>query len=275
MNLTKNTNTRIGDLEFYGTKVITPEIAEEMLKHNFVNRTINKRRVEGYARDMKLMRWENIVDGIALQFDMEWNLLNGQHRLEAIKMSGIPMEMYIFKKNISANAMSLPFDTGAVRTLAQITKKSTNYISLATFIIRNSTEIGAQKCSVAVLTNFENSLTEDELYVLETLGSTNSIGFSAGVKAGFYVYYLQNKDKKEEIVDIWKSAITQDFSMPLANAVRTYALKEKGYGGGNTQQIKCANTYALLNGLRTHNLDYKKRMVLNILSEWAKTKNFI
>ena len=49
MILQKNTNGKVGNVNYMGTMVITPEIANEMLKHNFVNRKINKERVHVYA----------------------------------------------------------------------------------------------------------------------------------------------------------------------------------------------------------------------------------
>ena len=273
MNLARNCNTKIGDIEFFGTQVITPEIAEEMLKHNFVNRKINKNRVKGYAHDMKLLRWEKIVDGLAIQFDTDWNLLNGQHRLEAIRLSGIPQEMFIFKKNITANALSLPFDTGATRSLALLTKKTSNYIAMITCIMENSLPLN--RCTPAMLSKFENSLTDEEMEVLEKIAYVNVKGFSAGIKVGFFLYYLQNKDKKEEILNLWNSSYTQDYENPKANAIRDFVSKRRAYGGGNSiRRQNLVQLYGILNDchINTYRSDSYRQKTLELLSEWGKDR---
>lgn len=70
-------------------ETITPEIAEEYLKRNKVNRIKNDRKVAQYAYDMKQGAWQ--LNGEAIRFDSEGNLKDGQHRLYAIKKSGVPV----------------------------------------------------------------------------------------------------------------------------------------------------------------------------------------
>lgn len=60
---------------------ITPEIAHDFLGHNTKNRHVTRRRVETYAADMAAGRWN--ATGVPLIFDVNGNLIDGQHRLLA------------------------------------------------------------------------------------------------------------------------------------------------------------------------------------------------
>ena len=67
------------------TLLITPEIAEEMLKKNCKNRPINWAKVEEYAKIMESGGWKLHSQGIIL--DADNNILTGQKRLWAVVYS--------------------------------------------------------------------------------------------------------------------------------------------------------------------------------------------
>lgn len=69
---------------------ITPDQAETWLGHNHRNRTLRKQVVSRYARDMTNGKW--LYNGEAIKFDIDGNLLDGQHRLQAIVESGVTVE---------------------------------------------------------------------------------------------------------------------------------------------------------------------------------------
>lgn len=75
------------------TELITPEIAQEMLKHNTNNRPINWKKVEEYAEAMKKGEWKLHSQGII--FDPSGNLLTGQKRLWAVVYSGTSVYMRV------------------------------------------------------------------------------------------------------------------------------------------------------------------------------------
>lgn len=72
---------------------ITPEMAELFLTKNVHNRKISKQVVEGYVYAMKNGNWK--VNGDAIRFDWNGNLIDGQHRLEAIIKSNTNIETWI------------------------------------------------------------------------------------------------------------------------------------------------------------------------------------
>jgi hypothetical protein len=74
-------------------ETITPEIAREYLRRNTHNRQIRKSTVESYAKSMRRGNWLLTHQGIG--FDEKGNLIDGQHRLEAVVASGCSIEVLV------------------------------------------------------------------------------------------------------------------------------------------------------------------------------------
>ena len=75
------------------TELITPQIAEEMLKHNQNNRPVNWGAVERLAEIMKRGDWQFHAQGIIR--DKNGNILTGQTRLWAVVYSDTPVYMRV------------------------------------------------------------------------------------------------------------------------------------------------------------------------------------
>lgn len=86
----------------FEVSVVTPEKAQEVLnKHNGINRRINDAHVKALARNMARNTW--LFNGDTIRFDVDGNLIDGQHRLSALVMFGKPLPMLIargFKRNV-------------------------------------------------------------------------------------------------------------------------------------------------------------------------------
>jgi len=91
---------------------IGPEQAATLLKLNHNNRLLNMTTVIRYASDMSTGRWRNVGDPIRFNGT---DLLDGQHRLSAIVMSGVTLEMYVID-GLTQDDMAV-IDTGKPRTL--------------------------------------------------------------------------------------------------------------------------------------------------------------
>lgn len=72
---------------------VTPELATEWLASNPINRPLRESTVELYMRDMIAGRW--VLNGESIKRDYSKNLLDGQHRLEAVKRSGVTVKMLV------------------------------------------------------------------------------------------------------------------------------------------------------------------------------------
>jgi hypothetical protein len=84
--------TRKGE---FGTAVIDvdPELAKRMLAYNAKNRNLSQKTVEAYARDMVSGDW--LMTGDPVRFDVKGNLIDGQHRLQAIAETGLTFKLLI------------------------------------------------------------------------------------------------------------------------------------------------------------------------------------
>lgn len=97
--------------------LVTPEIAEDWLTNcNVHNRKLIDSHVEYLANEIRAGRWRLTHQGIA--FSANGVLLDGQHRLWAVVLAGMPALMRVFV-NQPAETMSV-IDTGQRRRNDQI-----------------------------------------------------------------------------------------------------------------------------------------------------------
>jgi hypothetical protein len=79
------------------TELVTPQVAEEMLKKNKRNRPVNWRKVEEFSSIMRAGQWKLHSQGIIL--DPSGNILTGQTRLWAVVYSDTPVYLRISRNN--------------------------------------------------------------------------------------------------------------------------------------------------------------------------------
>jgi hypothetical protein len=72
---------------------ITPELAEILLAKNNKNRSIKKKHVDFLCAEIVAGRWK--TNGDAIRISREGTLLDGQHRLEAVRRTGISIRSFI------------------------------------------------------------------------------------------------------------------------------------------------------------------------------------
>jgi len=90
---------------------ITPQKAQEYLAMNKNNRNVMPKVVDSYAKDLVEGKW--IIGTSSICFDINGNLIDGQHRLHAIIKAGIPVRMEV-KRNLSEDAFKA-MDIGKIR----------------------------------------------------------------------------------------------------------------------------------------------------------------
>lgn len=76
-------------------ETITPQDAERLLQYNAGNRFIRKKRVALYAKQMANGQWR--ATGEALKFSSTGRLLDGQHRLHAVVLAGVPTQFLVIR----------------------------------------------------------------------------------------------------------------------------------------------------------------------------------
>lgn len=95
-------------------ELVTPDYAAELLKLNVANRPLNKDTVDALVAAMNRGEW--MYNGDAIRISNQNVLLDGQHRLEAIKKSGIPQWCRI-ERNLPPEAFDT-IDRGRKRTVS-------------------------------------------------------------------------------------------------------------------------------------------------------------
>lgn len=95
---------------------IGPITAQAYLSRNTKNRRLKENIVAVYTRCMKAGKWTLSSDAIA--FDIDGDLINGQHRLHAVVKSGTTQQ-FLVTRNFPVNA-SPNIDNGATRTAGDV-----------------------------------------------------------------------------------------------------------------------------------------------------------
>src|SRR6185369_9847998 len=96
---------------------VTPEMAEKWLERNHPsNRPISWGAVEAFAKDMRSGAWR--LTHQAVCFDAEGYLIDGQHRLHAVKQAEVPVRLLVMKN--AEGSFHDPIDRGRPRSVATI-----------------------------------------------------------------------------------------------------------------------------------------------------------
>lgn len=98
--------------------LITPEIAEGLLKTNVRNRSPRSRKVAQFGRDMKNGRWD--PDASDVKFDVNENLMDGQQRFMACVEVKVAFPTLV-RTGLNTEARN-KVDTGTARTNADMLK---------------------------------------------------------------------------------------------------------------------------------------------------------
>lgn len=75
------------------TLLVTPETAADWLATNDSNRTVRIGTVAAFARDMRAGKWA--LNAETIKFDWFGKLRDGQHRLIAVTLAKVPVEMAV------------------------------------------------------------------------------------------------------------------------------------------------------------------------------------
>lgn len=97
-------------------ETITPAMAKKYLEKNTRNRHLNEARVLQMARALKEGKWK--LNGDAIRFDKNGNLVDGQHRLTACYLSGISLKTWVVR-NLDEDVFDT-IDQGKKRTASDI-----------------------------------------------------------------------------------------------------------------------------------------------------------
>ena len=99
-------------------RFILPPEAESILSRMAGNRKRRKTYVDTLAADMREGRWVDTHEPIAMSVD--GNLIDGQHRLAAVVLSGVGQWFWVAVYDTHQTAIGLPIDRGVQRNNADL-----------------------------------------------------------------------------------------------------------------------------------------------------------
>lgn len=94
-------------------ETITPVKAVQIMKKNSLNRNINEKRVNRLVKSIKSGQWKLNYQPIIISKD--GNLINGQHRVQAVIVSKMPIEALVIHN--APDDIKPTLDIGAARNL--------------------------------------------------------------------------------------------------------------------------------------------------------------
>jgi len=93
---------------------ITPEVAKNWLALNHNFRRLDTKRARYFAQQIRHGGWQ--MNGETIKFDAAGNLIDGQHRLQACVIAGVPFRSLVVWGAIS----DLHVDTGKPRNFSDV-----------------------------------------------------------------------------------------------------------------------------------------------------------
>lgn len=212
-------------------ETITPMHAEDFLRRNSINRKVMPSRVKFYADLMAQNRW--MVNGETIQFDINGNLLNGQHRLKACILSGCSFQTYVVR-GLPCDVMHT-LDTGKHRTAGDALQilGSVNTTTLAaaiTWILRYKNGTAARTTySHGEIIEFwgKNKIVEESV----SIGRSQQI-MAPGIASGFHFLFCEfDREAANQFMEDLASGTNLGPNDP-AHVLRETLIKNK------TQKIK-------------------------------------
>jgi hypothetical protein len=97
-------------------ETITPQKAEQWLATKALNRSLSKQTIDRYTIAIKAGEWEQ--NGEAIKFNTEGQLIDGQHRLSAVKRAGQSIRSVVIR-NLNGRSFET-FDTGKGRSIPDV-----------------------------------------------------------------------------------------------------------------------------------------------------------
>jgi hypothetical protein len=218
-------------------KIMTKQAVDSLLECNVNNRNIRQRVVAAYARDMQSGAWQTTHQGIAVSKD--GMLIDGQHRLEALKKAGYPKIEMLVVTGLQMDAQKV-VDQGAKRSLNDVLRVAFEYRfsrhapSVSRAIIMINT--GGMSSKVNPTPNEVIDVIEkyfDEINEV-TSAPCDKCFFAAPYLAAFVIALSENKSAHGKVIEFIKKVEAGEMLSKDDPAfhLRTFVINTRGHTGG-------------------------------------------
>ena len=196
------------------TQVITPAAAKQLIADsaNFKNRTLSPTVIKNYCDQMKRGLWKS--NGESLIIDQEGAVINGQHRLHAIVMAGVPIELLVVRgverstfstldkgrKRVSGDVLFLAGYT-ETRSLAATIKSVYSYLIDGNFV---NTRSGSSRSISPMIVEFIEDYPEIVASQKFISVASKKIGWitpPSAMGAIHYLFGLSDPDRRDSFFD--------------------------------------------------------------------------
>lgn len=216
--------------------VITPEMAAKFLEKN-KNRNMRENYARRLAADMREGRWRKTHQGIA--FNCDGTLRDGQHRLRAIVLADVPIEMMV-SSGLTDDAM-LHVDGGAPRCDADRMKlsgaeyASRNLIAVARRM-KSSVMLdhGGSEFRTTKIFEFVEQHKEAILFAIALFSSKSKGLSSAAVVAPLArAWYTRDRDRLAKFAEVMRADFVHSEEDSAAQKLKAYLLTNSNGGTGH------------------------------------------
>ena len=193
-------------------ETINAKRAKEYLAHNMVNRNLNARRVNEYIDVLSRGDWQ--LNGETVKFNENGDLIDGQHRLSAVAMSGIPMETIVIRGICDDVSIC---DRGRVRSVADslqiegMDKRLASNAVIAAVKLNFYLQTSQIVVSDAAVRQFIKDHDEELLFVYKSCFSRGNKSPSRQSAVGLGAYYAMRSGVPGDVIDRFMRIIATGF----------------------------------------------------------------
>ena len=222
---------------------VSPEMATKWLEKNIVNRRIRDYKVNAYARDMKNGDWR--LNGEAIVFNKSGQLVDGQHRLNAIAKSGVTVSTLVVNEVKDEDAEI--FDEGITRkpadSLVMLGADSTlcnNQIIGMIHLVR-MTYLREYRLTNSELKEIIDKYHDEILTVKKICSSRGgAVAVHSGIiMAGVFCAYMNGVDPDilKKFINILSDGFYEDKNQSSAIVLRNDIIQKKIQFGGHQNRL--------------------------------------
>lgn len=244
-------------------ETITPAKAVEYRETSRGNRPMSKTTIRSYADTMKKGKW--LLNGVPIIFDDEGHIIDGHHRVEAIILAGIPVQMAVCR-GVPAQAF-VTIDQGRGRHLGQLLamQQVTHYNAVASIVhgVKNLVLYGRFYTNQNAMNHrkFTNADFYDE-FVRDAEGYQEAANYARELYSkarilklswiGSLYYYLSHTGgyDKEYVETFFNAVCSLETSgIEAADMLRNYIIRSErinGEGGKNRNQLRVDYLFAIV-----------------------------
>ena len=195
-------------------QIVTPEMADQFLTKNAdFQRAVRWTVVKNLEECLLRGEWKLTHQGIA--FDSNGKLIDGQHRLLAIKRSGVSAPLTI-TYDVDPTCFQV-LDIGAKRSTADLLRLGQREAGIVSFLGRLVWKSSSSAQGQILYDNLEDEIG----FVLSRAGSARNCFSSSAVQSAAVVSLKRNPQDKDYILDLYAnlSNLSLDILPPIGSAM--------------------------------------------------------